>query len=234
MIVAQLHALYPALPRNSHILFLNDPTPADWYSMFFISRLSYRDDTLLVDCAKRIGRPDDAKLAAYDHVFDYAVGRFIELHKPWIRPAMPTVEMDPWGGKFFHIDWAPVTPDRPAAPGERVIAKAIDLGPTDPPTRPGQPFPNDPLLSVVNPVAVSVDGVRAAVDLKIGWPGEANAYRVDFYVPAGAGCGQLPVQLESMNAAGPTTRLPVCSSALTSPAPAARSTGSSPPVHRPV
>ncbi|HKE21435.1 MAG TPA: hypothetical protein VKB88_03535 [Bryobacteraceae bacterium] len=47
--------------------------------MPFIVRLSYRNDSLQVDCAKRIGRPDDAKLATYDHVFDYAGGRFFEF-----------------------------------------------------------------------------------------------------------------------------------------------------------
>jgi hypothetical protein len=81
-IVEDLHRLYPSFPDHAKILFLNDPIPADWWNMLFIVRLSYRNDTLTVDCAKRIGRPDDAGISSYDHVFDYAGGRFFEWRPP--------------------------------------------------------------------------------------------------------------------------------------------------------
>lgn len=87
-IVADLHQLYPSFRDHAKILFLNDPVPADWWNMLFIVRLSYRNDTLTVDCAKRIGRPDDAQLATYDHVFDYANGRFFEWRPP-LRNSYP-------------------------------------------------------------------------------------------------------------------------------------------------
>lgn len=186
MIVRELRSLHSTLPRQSKVLFLNDPIPADWWNMLFLVRLSYRDPTLTVDCAKRIGRPGDEKLATYNHVFDYAGGRFFELQRPWIRSPSPMVGVNYRGSEFFHLDWSPVTPARPAEPGEEVMAKAVDLGGT---------------------VEVHVAGETAKVSQKAGWPDEVNAYRVDFRVPACARPGRYPVQLSSDGVSGVSTDL---------------------------
>jgi hypothetical protein len=190
MIARDLHRLYPVLPANSSILFLNDPLPADWWNMMFLVRLSYRDLSLTVDCAKRIGRPDDTKIASYTHVFDYAGGRFLELRAPWQRAPMPMVALNFDGPEFFHDNWEPVMPAYPAEPGERIIAKAVDLGDTA-------------------DVHVLIDGAPAPVELKIDWPQEANTYRVDFRVPVDLKAGSAAVKISANGAMGFPVKLPV-------------------------
>ena len=49
------------------------------------------------------------------------------------------------GPTVFHSDFSPVTSDRPARPGETLIAYTKGLGPTRPGVNPGDPFPSDPL-----------------------------------------------------------------------------------------
>jgi len=209
LIVEQLHHMYPVFPHNARILFLNDPVPADYWNMLFIVRLAYRDDTLTIDCAKRIGRPDDTKLAAYNHVFDYVGGRFFELKRPWRRPPMPMVEVNYFGGEFFHSNWFPVTAGYPAVAGERVISHAVDLGPTDPPVPEGKPFPSDPLLPAISNVEVRVGGRPAPVIMKIGWPGEVGTYRLDFTVPDGVTSGLAAVEVTANGVSGLAADLPV-------------------------
>ena len=82
-IVAQLHAAAPAIRPGSRILFLSDPVPADSLHLLFIARLSYDDRNLEVSRAKEMKQPpSDQEIAAYDYVFDYRDGRFLELKKP--------------------------------------------------------------------------------------------------------------------------------------------------------
>jgi hypothetical protein len=205
--VRQLHALHPSLARNDRVFFLNDPEPAGTFNMLFLTRLSYGARDLMVEMAKRIGRPSDEQLARYDYVFDYAGGRFFELHRPWLRPPSPAVWVDYFGGQFFHRNWDPVTADAPARRGEVVISKMADLGPTQPPIEPGRPFPQEPLLPVCSDVDVRVAGYPTEVPAKTGWPGEVNAYRVDFRVPPAVPTGPLPVTVSVNGITGPTVDL---------------------------
>jgi len=114
--------------------------------------------------------PDQKQQAEYDHVFDYRDGRFIELTPPpaW-QPASPPAIV-----AAFHADFAPVTPQAPARPGEKLILQATDLGPTRPALAPEQKFPADPLLPVATDIEADVNGRSADVTLQIGWPDMTN------------------------------------------------------------
>ncbi|MGA3260682.1 MAG: hypothetical protein ABSE35_17515 [Bryobacteraceae bacterium] len=81
--VAQLHAVAPVIRPGSRLLFLNDPIAADHWDLFFMVRLSYDDRNVQVSRAKEMKQPpSDQEIAAYDYVFDYRDGRFLELKKP--------------------------------------------------------------------------------------------------------------------------------------------------------
>jgi uncharacterized protein (TIGR03437 family) len=64
-----------------------------------------------------------------------------------------------------------------------LIISASGLGPTRQRLDPGTPFPAEPLFEVTYPVEVRVNGVECELINKIGWPGRANIYRVDFAFP---------------------------------------------------
>jgi hypothetical protein len=77
---AQLHYIQPQLRHGSRLLFVNDPIRPDWWNMLFLVRLSYGDRTLEIDRIKQTDEPVGPRdLAAYDHVFDYRDGRFVEV-----------------------------------------------------------------------------------------------------------------------------------------------------------
>jgi len=176
----------------------------------FLVRLSYGDSSLIVDRAKVSNlQPDEKLLASYNHVFDYRAGHFYELHRPWVRNSLPEVVQAPDGPEFYHEGFLPVTFSSPAVSGEPVIARVIDLGPTDPPIARGQPFPNERLLPVVAPVTVEVDGVNAEVVNKIGWPEMVNTYRLDFRVPRGIIRSEVPVVIRVNGRTGPSVMLHV-------------------------
>jgi hypothetical protein len=77
---AQLHHIQPQLRHGSRLLFLNDPIRPDWWNMLFLVRLSYGDRTLEIDRIKQTDGPVGPRdMAAYDYVFDYRDGRFVEV-----------------------------------------------------------------------------------------------------------------------------------------------------------
>jgi len=176
----------------------------------FIMRLSYHDRNLVVDRAKQLQRAaDQALLASYDHVFDYRAGQFYELTRPWIPPPLPIIIQLLDGPEAYHEGFKPVTPDSPAAVGELIITKVIDLGPTNPQVSQGQVFPRDPLLPVASPVEVRVDGLKAQVMTKVGWPDFVNTYRLDFRIPPGVKRGNASVEIQVNNVKGPRSVIPV-------------------------
>jgi uncharacterized protein (TIGR03437 family) len=113
----------------------------------------------------------------------------------------------PDGPEFYHEGFIPVTSSSPAAGDEVLIAKATDLGPTDPPIAQGQPFPQERLLPVAARASVEVDGVNAEVINKIGWPAMVNTYRVDFRVPHGMKRSEVPVVIRVNGRSGPSVML---------------------------
>jgi uncharacterized protein (TIGR03437 family) len=118
---------------------------------------------------------------------------------------MPTPEIK----SAWHADFTPVTAERPALPGELIILRATNLGPTNPGGELGEPFGRDPPQVVNSPVEVLAAGSVVPVVNAIGWPGERNLYRVDFRVPSEAPTRFLPVQLRSAWITGGSLSLPL-------------------------
>jgi hypothetical protein len=211
-IVDQVHQLRPVLRRGSRVLFLDDPLDQKLgtYGMLFLMQLSYGDRHLRVDRAKSMpSAPDAAKIASYDYVFDYRLGRFYSSAQP--RPHGPEpVVVTEWGRPaLFHSNWTPVTRQHPARRGEAVISKAADLGDTEPLAPHDKAFPQSPLLNVASPVQVSVDGKPAEVLLKVGWPQMVNRYRVDFRIPKEVRPGAPAVAVTCCGTTGPSIPIPV-------------------------
>lgn len=113
------------------------------------------------------------------------------------------------GPAVFHADFSPVTTARPAKAGELLIVRATGLGPTIPGVDPGQPFPTDGVQQVNSPVEVSLNGESGEVVNKIGWPGQLDAYRVDFRVPAKVSPGNAKLQLSAAWINGTPVEIPV-------------------------
>ena len=209
-VVEQLHSIEPQFRSGSHLLFLNDPVRTDWENLIFMVRLSYRDNELFVDRAKRMPRaPDPQKMASYDRVFDYKGGRFFELKPPWLRTPTPMVMLDVGVPEIFHEHWVRVSAAQPATAGELLQARAVDLGATSPAIPSGQAFPQDPLLHVASAIQVRVNGQPAEVALQIGWPHEVNEYRVDFRVPENIRPGDATVEVTADGVTGPPVTIAV-------------------------
>ena len=119
-------------------------------------------------------------------------------------------EIDSSGGvpAVFHEDWSPVSAANPARSGEVLILQATGLGPTDPPTEPGQPFPLEPILEVLVPVSVFVNGQPAEVMNKVGWPGTTDRYRIDVRMPSSIS-RSATLQIEAAWIQGGLTIIPV-------------------------
>jgi hypothetical protein len=208
----QLRTLHPEIPPEARILFLDDPIshPEQDLNMTFLVRLIYRDSRIVVDRAKRMReRPTDAQLAGYDYVYDYRAGRVIEAKGLWRPSLMPMIVLGPEGPEYYHRSWAPVNEIQPAKPGEWVIARAADFGPTQPDTAPGQPFPQDPLATVIARVEVRINGQLTEVTNEIGWPNAVNIYRVDFRVPEDTPAGKAKVDVTVHGVTGLPATIPV-------------------------
>jgi uncharacterized protein (TIGR03437 family) len=202
-LAADLRALRPTLPPDARLLFLNDPVRNELEDLIFLVRLNYRDRSLTVDRAKRMPQPPSPRqMQGYDAVFEYQSGRLIEIPQPAvaIHPAMLA---------FFDADWKPIDANHPAHPGDRIIAKAADLGPTDPEVSPGQAFPRDPFAESILHPNVRVNGRLAQVTEHFGSPGEVNIYRFDFRIPAPTQAGMAQIQLTVGGQSAPPAGIPV-------------------------
>jgi uncharacterized protein (TIGR03437 family) len=147
------------------------------------------------------------RIASYDGVFDYRLGRIFSSVEQRPRGLEPAVFFD-WGRpQLFHSDWTRIERRHPVKRGERIISVMVDLGDTKPPVSSNQPFPNSPLLEVASPVEVRVDGQPAEVLLKIGMPGEVNRYRVDFQLPKDVRPGAQLVEVTCRGLTGPPTQI---------------------------
>ena len=113
-----------------------------------------------------------------------------------IPESRPEVTRSAGALAVFHEDFSPVTGVSPARSGEVLILQLTGLGPTDPAIDAGQAFPLEPLLEVLAPVNVSVNGQRVEVRNKVGWPGTTDRYRIDFRMPSGIS-GPATLQIEA-------------------------------------
>jgi uncharacterized protein (TIGR03437 family) len=126
-----------------------------------------------------------------------------------IPMSAPQILTTAGGPAVFHSDFSPVTAAKPARSGEVLIVQATGIGPALPGVDPGQPFPNDAILPVNSPIAMTVNGQDAEVVNGIGWPTLVDTYRVDFRVPGGIVPGTAAVQLSVAWIAGAAVRIPV-------------------------
>ncbi len=216
-VVKQLHHLEPRLPPGARLMFLDDPIPASRWNMTFMVQLSYHDRSIVVDRMKAIEAGTDTTahpgaknpdLAAYDHVFDYRGGQFMELARPWRHAAMPLVVIEDGRPQIFHGDGKLVTRDDPVRPGEDVSAKVMDLGTTIPIVPAGEPFPREQRAEVIANLEARVDGAPAEILLKIGWP-TTTLYRVEIRIPAATPKGLSWLQLTAGGVTGPAVEFPV-------------------------
>jgi len=202
-LAAQMRALRPALPSDARLLFLDDPMLPEFYDLDFLVRLTYRDRSLTVDRAKTMPqRPSPRQMQGYDAVFDYHAGKLTEVTQPAlaIHPAIL---------EFFDGDWKAINTNHPAHPGDHIIAKAADLGPTDPEVPPGEAFPHGPLAESILRLHLSVNGRRAEIPQHLGSPGEVNIYRLDFRIPPQTEAGMAQVQLTVGGQGAPPAAIPV-------------------------
>jgi uncharacterized protein (TIGR03437 family) len=109
---------------------------------------------------------------------------------------------------FFLADWSKVTDKPPARRGEILIVKMAGLGATFPDVPAGQPFPSEPLASVVCRIGATMNGVRTETLNAIGWPSAVDTYRVDIRVPAALKPGAAVLQLTARGVSAPAVRLP--------------------------
>ncbi|MEK7408256.1 MAG: hypothetical protein AAB225_24560 [Acidobacteriota bacterium] len=113
---------------------------------------------------------------------------------------------------FDGDDFSPVTTEKPAGAGERLIMSASGLGPGTTRLDPGKPFPAwEPGKEnqVNSPLEVTVGGKAAQVRNAIGWLGQTNVYRVDFRVPDGTAAGTATLGLSVAWINGPEVKFPV-------------------------
>jgi hypothetical protein len=201
-LAAQLRALRPAMPPDARVLFLDDPMMPNIYDMDFLVRLTYRDRSLMVDRVKIMPqRPSLRQMEGYDAVFDYQLGKLTEIpRRVAIHPAIL---------EFFDGDWKRIDANHPAHPGDHIIAKAADLGPTDPEASPGAAFPHNPFAESILRLNLLVNGRRAEVPQHLGSPGEVNIYRFDFRIPPQTEAGMAQVQLTVGGQSAPPAIIPV-------------------------
>src|ERR1700722_1377634 len=202
-LAAQMRSLRPAMPPDAWLLFLNDPMLPNFYDLDFLVRLNYRDRSLTVDRAKTMPqRPSPRQMQGYDAVFDYQAGKLTEV--PLLAVAIHPAILG-----FFDADWKAIGASHPAHPGEHIIAKAADMGPTDPDVPPGEPFPQSPFAESILHPNLRVNGRWADVPQHLGSPGEVNVYRFDFRIPPQTEAGMAQVQLSVGGQSAPPAAIAV-------------------------
>ena len=117
--------------------------------------------------------------------------------------------MTPAGPTVFHLDWSPVTSEKPARSGETLMVFAKGVGPTSPGVNPGDPFLQEPLAVVTSPVEVLVSGKGSPAINQVGVPGTTDTYRVDFRVPDDLAAGMAPFQISAAWVKGAAVLIPV-------------------------
>jgi uncharacterized protein (TIGR03437 family) len=90
-----------------------------------------------------------------------------------------------------HADFTLVTPSRPAAPGESIIAYLVGMGPTNPavPSGTGSPAA-EPLARVTVPPIVTLDNVPVTGIAYAGQtPNFVGLYQINLTIPANTATG---------------------------------------------
>lgn len=122
----------------------------------------------------------------------------------------PEVITTSGGPAVVHAsDFTPVTASKPAKAGEILTLFASGLGPTNPPVPYGRPFPSGSPPVVTSPVSVIVNANSVQALYAGGYPGAADAYQVNFQLPAGLTPGPATLTLVSGFIAGGQVTIPV-------------------------
>jgi len=122
----------------------------------------------------------------------------------------PEVESAGQAPSVFHAsDFTLVSAANPGRRGEILGIRARNLGPTTPAVVAGRPFPAAGLSIVNAPLEVIFNGIATEAINQVGWPNEANMYRVDFRVPDDAAPGPATVRLSAAWITGPEVTIPV-------------------------
>ena len=132
--------------------------------------------------------------------------RFLLQVIPMFRPEILVTGNRP---DILHSDSTPVTSERPARAGEKLIIFAENLGPTRPGVNPGEPFPNEPLAVVTSPVEVLVNGKASIPVNQVGVPGRVNNYLIEFQLPVGIATGTATIELSAAWIKGRAVRIPI-------------------------
>jgi hypothetical protein len=129
-----------------------------------------------------------------------------------ISPNPPAVVSRAGSPAIFHSDLTAVNAQKPAAPGELLVAMVTGLGVTVPAVEPGQPFPpaqEGASQAVAAPVGVIVNQQDAGVISAAGWPELVDTYRVDFRLPAEVTSGSASVAVSVAWMYGRSVSIPV-------------------------
>jgi uncharacterized protein (TIGR03437 family) len=106
-------------------------------------------------------------------------------------------------------DYALVTSNYPARPGEFVSVYCTGLGEVSPSVPEGAAAPSSPLSWTSNETTATMGGVRAEVNYSGLAPGFAGLYQVNVKVPDGTPSGQATLVITTAGAASQTVLLPI-------------------------
>jgi len=105
-------------------------------------------------------------------------------------------------------DFSLVSATSPAKPGEVLIIYLVGLGATNVAVPSGNPTPSNQLISVSNPVSLTIDGETVQTPFVGLTPGGVGLYQINLVVPADAKNGKLPVTITQAGiSTNPTTLL---------------------------
>ena len=127
-----------------------------------------------------------------------------------VVPVAPGVVAFPDGSIVAQhsADFSLVSSTSPAKPGEVLIIYLVGLGATNVVVPSGSPAPSNQLISVSNPVTVTIDGETVQTPFVGLTPGGVGLYQINLVVPADAKAGKLAVAItEAGIAANPSTLL---------------------------
>jgi uncharacterized protein (TIGR03437 family) len=124
-------------------------------------------------------------------------------------PVAPGVVAFPDGSLVAQhsADFSLVTAASPAKPGEVLIVYLVGLGATNVAVPSGNPAPTNQLISVSNPVIVTIDGETVQTPFVGLTPGGVRLYQINLVVPTDAKAGKLPVTITEAGIAANSTTL---------------------------
>jgi len=100
----------------------------------------------------------------------------------------------------LHADFSLVNQNNPAKKGETVLVFLTGLGAVDPAVPDGAAGPSNPPSKVTGDVTVFIDDQTAPVSFAGLAPGFAGLYQLNVQIPAGAGSGDVYIEVDTLEA----------------------------------